>query len=150
MVQINFDANNVEPAGSFAPLPEGEYLVKAEECELKTSKADSKYLKFKFVVCQGEYEKRTIYHNINKWHTNEIARKIAEGELSAICHATGVMTPRDTAELLGIPLVVRVIIERDKNGQYPDKNVIKAFKSRKANTPKAVKAVPEQDNPWQK
>lgn len=152
MVQINFDASTVEPAGSYDLLPEGEYVVSVESCEMKQSKASGdQYLQFKFVVMQGEYTKRLIFHNINKWSKNEMARQIADRELSAICHATGIIKPRDTAELVGIPMLAKITIEKDKTGQYGDKNKIKWFKNRKEKT---LHAVPAQssgsagESPW--
>ena len=42
--------------------------------------------------------------------------EIARGNLSAICHAVGVMKPRDSTELHHVPLTINVKLKKDDSG----------------------------------
>ena len=53
--------------------------------------------------------------------------EIAQRELSAICHAVGVLQVNDSQELHYKPMVIRVDLE-ERDG-YSPRNVIKAFKA---------------------
>jgi len=108
----NFDANTVEPKGSFKPLPEGEYLcVIRESSRDRNKKGTGDMLTLKFEVAQGPHRGRTLYSRLNCWHQNQQASDIARSELSAICRAVGVMTPKDSQELHNIPLILEVDVD---------------------------------------
>ena len=105
----NFNANEVEPTSSFEPIPAGKYLAAITESEMKPTKNGSgKYLQLKFTIIEGEYKNRVLWARLNLENPNATAVKIARAELSAICHATGVMTPRDSIELHNLPMVISV------------------------------------------
>ena len=105
----NFNANEVEPTSSFEPIPAGKYLAAITDSELKATKNGSgRYLQFTFTIIEGEYKNRVLWARLNLENPNATAVKIARAELSAICHATGVMTPRDSVELHNLPMVISV------------------------------------------
>ena len=104
-----FDANNVEPAGDFEPIPAGKYLAVITESGMKPTKAGTgSYLQLTFQVIDGEYRNRLLWARLNLDNPNDTARKIAQGELSAICRAVGVLSPNDSVELHNLPLVINV------------------------------------------
>ena len=81
---------------------------------------------------------------------NATAVKIARGELSAICHAVGVMQPRDSVELHNLPLVIQVRVKkRTDTGELV--NEIKAFTQREPSAPVAA-AAPASNGapPWKR
>ncbi len=125
-----FDANQHEPSQEYTVLPEGEYLSIMTDSEFKdTSKNNGdQYLKLKFEVVDGEHKGKTVYSNLNLKNQNQQAVQIAQGELSAICRAVGIMRPKDSSELHGKPLVLKVIVEprNDKPGAFSNK--VKAYK----------------------
>lgn len=127
-----FDATTVEPGGSFDPIPAGEYDAIIADSELKkTTKGDGEYLKLKLQVLNGQFQNRIVFDNLNIRNPNEKAQQIARGNLSAICRAVGVLTPKDSSELHNKPLKIKLAIEKDE--KYGDKNIVKAYKPRNGN-----------------
>jgi hypothetical protein len=108
----SFNANEVEPA-SFDPLPASKYLACITESEMKATKNGSgQFLNLTFQVLDGEYKGRKVWARLNLKNQNVQAEQIARGQLSAICRAVGVMTPRDSLELHNLPLVITVKIKK--------------------------------------
>jgi len=104
-----FDATNVEPQGDFEPLPAGKYLVIMTDSQMKETKSGTgHYLELTFQVVDGQYKGRLLWSRLNLDNPNPTAVKIAQGELSSICRAVGVMRPKDSVELHNLPLQVSV------------------------------------------
>jgi len=114
MANLNgFDASQVEPSASFDPIPAGKYLAAITESEMKATKTGAgSYLQMAFTVLDGEYKNRMLWARLNLNNPNATAVKIARSELSAICHAVGVMQPRDSVELHNIPLLITVKVKK--------------------------------------
>lgn len=124
-----FNAENVEPSEGFSPIPAGDYPVIITESELRDTKAGTgKYLKLKLQVLSGQHQNRILFDNLNIKNPNEVAQKIAQGTLSAICRAVNVLTPSDSAELHNLPMVATVKIGKDQNGN--PQNEVKGYKPR--------------------
>jgi len=108
-----FDANQVEPASDFEPIPSGKYVAVITESEMKPTKAGTgEYLQLTFQVIEGPHKNRLLWARLNLNNPNNTAVKIAQAELSAICRATGIMAPSDSAELHNLPLVIHVRCKR--------------------------------------
>jgi hypothetical protein len=108
-----FNANNVEPTRDFEPIPAGKYLAIITNSEMRRTKAgNGHYLELTFRVLSGPCENRVLWSRLNLDNPNEQAVQIAQGELSAICRAVGVMQPKDSIELHGIPLTIGVGLKR--------------------------------------
>jgi len=114
MADLNgFNAGEVEPNTPFEPLPAGKYLAIITDSEMKATKSgDGRFLELVFEVLEGECKGRKVWDRLNLENPNALAVKIARGQLSAICRAVGVMTPRDSVELHNLPLVVTVKVKR--------------------------------------
>lgn len=127
MTELNFDSTVVEPTGKFTPIPVDDYLAVITDSEMKdTKKGDGKYLLLTYEVVDGEFKGRKIFDALNLVNSNQTTVEIAQRALSAVCRATGVLHPKDSAELHGKPLVISVGIRAGSNG-YDDKNVIKGY-----------------------
>ena len=114
----NFNANEVEPTSSFEPIPAGKYLAAITDSDLKTTKnGNGSYLQMTFTIIEGEYKNRVLWTRLNLENPNATAVKIARAELSAICRAVGVMTPRDSADLHNLPLVIAVKCKKRDSGE---------------------------------
>jgi hypothetical protein len=146
-----FDANNVEPAGDFEPIPAGKYLAVITDSEMKPTKSGAgSYLQLTFQVIDGEYRNRLLWARLNLDHPNRETVTIARAQLSAVCRAVGVMQPKDSVELHNLPLVISVKCEkRDDTGEIVNK--IKAYERRDAASPAAslMPASPSKA-PWQR
>jgi hypothetical protein len=128
----NFDASQVEPTTTFDPIPAGKYLAMITASEMKPNKAGTgSYLELVFTILEGEHKGRQLWARLNLDNPNELAVKIARAELSAVCRAVGVLTPRDSTELHNLPLVVRVACKKRKDTDEII-NTLKGFERRDA------------------
>jgi hypothetical protein len=150
MANLNgFDARTVDPNADFEPIPAGKYVAAITESELKETKSGSgQYLQLTFTVLEGEYKNRVLWARLNLDNPNATAVKIARAELSAICHAIGVLAPKDSVELHNLPLLITVKLKkRQDTGELT--NEIKGYAKKEA-----AAGVPQQatDNtpPWKR
>ncbi len=130
MANLNgFNANNVDPATEFEPIPPGKYVAVITASEMKATKAgNGSYLELTFQVIEGEFKGRLLWARLNLDNPNALTVKIARSELSAICRSVGVMEPKDSCELHNLPLVVSVRQETDRDGNV--RNAIKGYAKR--------------------
>jgi hypothetical protein len=138
MADLNgFDANQVEPTGDFEPIPAGKYLAVITDSEMKPNKAGTgSLLQLTLQVIEGEYQNRLLWTRLNLDHPNAVAVQIARADLSAICRAVGVFSPRDSVELHNLPLVIHVRCKkRTDTGDIV--NEIKGYAKREQPTPVA-------------
>jgi hypothetical protein len=150
----NFDARQVEPSVGFSgePIPAGQYRAQIVKSEWKANKAGSgRYCEFVFEILTGDQKGRRIWSRLNLENPNAQAVSMARAELSAICHAVGVMSPKAPQQLFNIPLVigVKVVARKDKPGEYS--NAIGEYLSTekaKTGTPTVAANVGNDDSPF--
>lgn len=149
-----FDSNAKENQKESNALPAGDYPAVLVASERKQTKDESgSYLKMDFQIIRGEFQNQHIFMNLNLWlaQTDEkkkMAIKIAKGQLSELCRAVGIGTPKDSTELHGIPLLVRLNVK--ENGEYGMQNNVTKF------SPMPIAASAKEDpvvhvagdNPW--
>ena len=142
-----FDAQQVEPAAAFEPIPAGKYLAAITESEFKPTKNGSgQYLQLTFQLLEGDHKGRIQWARLNLENSNATAVKLARAELSAICHAVGVMQPKDSLELHNIPLVIDVRLKkRPDTGELT--NEIKGY-AKKETAAAAPAQAPSSTPPW--
>lgn len=162
MAKFGFDSTEVDvnEKGSFGPVPEGEYTLKALEAEsMKTKSGDGLYIKVKFEITKGEFATRWVWMNFNIDNPSEKAQKIGRQQLVAWATACGRPDADDTDKLLDRPFNAAVGIEPARDG-YAASNKIKAFlfddvepktpakPAVKAAAPKASAPAGKSANPW--
>lgn len=127
---LNFDATTVAPdAGIGDPLPTGWYNMAMDESEMKpTNDGTGAYLKVRFTVLDGQYQGRKVWEQLNLRNNNAQTVEIAQKQLSAICHAVGVLKPAKSEELHNLPLKIRVG-QKKAEGGYDAGNRIMAYKN---------------------
>lgn len=155
MADLNgFNANAVEPTAAFEPIPAGKYTAAIVESETKPTKNGAgSYLQLTFQVLEGEYKGRLLWARLNLENPSAMAVKIARGELSAICRAVGVMTPRDSVELHNIPMQITVKCKKrsDLPGSDEITNEIKGYARREPAQPQqAATAAGGSTPPWRR
>lgn len=127
---LNFDATTVEPDAGYDVLPVGWYNAAIDESEMKpTSSGTGTYLKLRFNILDGQYAGRKVYTQLNLKNENPQTVEIAQKQLSAICHAVGVLKPSKSEELHGLPLKIKLKYVA-ATGQYSEKNEIASYKSK--------------------
>jgi hypothetical protein len=145
----NFDANQVEPSAAFDPIPAGKYLAMIVESGMEPNKANNgSFLKLIFQVLEGEFKGRQVWARLNLNNPNELAMKIANAELSAICRAVNVMTPQDSVELHNLPMLIKVSCKKRKDSDEIT-NEIKGYEKREVASGKPQQA-PTNTPPWRR
>lgn len=123
-----FDATQVEPQGEYTPIPAGEYKVQIITSEMVENKAQTgQMLKLELEIMDGEQAGRKIFDRLNLDNPNATAVEIAQRQLSAICHAVGVLSVQDSEELHFKPMIAVIVVTPPK-GEYGAGNNIKTYK----------------------
>ncbi len=150
-----FDANAIEPSKDYGPIPAGEYQAIIVASEEKTTKAgNGKYLELQLNVLGPTHAGRLLWDRLNLVNPNDTAVQIAKATLSSICRAVNVLTPKDSSELHGKQLTIRVECRAGKDGQI--RNEVKQYKPRGESLmvqafggdQPAPAATPASGNPW--
>ena len=145
MVQLNFNATDVAPAGSFTVYESGIYDVMIAGSELKETKAKKAgtaqrgaYLQLNLRIASGPSAGGTVIDRINFENDNTTAEEIGQAQLSAICRVVGVMQLQDSQQLHGIPFKVELAkVERnDKPGEFS--NDVKGYMNAAGQTPDQI------------
>jgi len=127
-----FNANNVDPSKEFEPVPAGKYLAMISESEFKPTKSGAGgYLQLTFQILDGEFKGRFVWARLNLDNPSAKTVAFARAELSAICRAVGIMTPKDSVELHNLPLVITVKCKKRKDTDELT-NEIKGYAKREA------------------
>lgn len=148
---INFDElMNLEVAESlsFEPLPEGQYKVTVDACELGESKAGKPMYTVDFVVTEGDHASRQI-----RYWLVLVTKKGLHWDLPKFCEASGNAWPDEPTkrneayfnqvalDLVGKTATITVAIEESEyNGQTRERNNIKKVEWDEAKTKKKSKA----------
>ena len=119
MAQIGFDATTVDPSTPRELLPPGKYVAHIVASEMKDTSTGGQYLKLEHEVIDGPHRGRKVWNNLNLVNNNQTTVEIAQRQLSAICHAIGVLKVSDSDQLHFKPLLITVKVRpagKDKNG----------------------------------
>lgn len=127
MASIFFDASTVAPQSSSNPLPAGTYLAHVMESSIAPLKTgNGQALKLTLEILDGQFKGKRVWEHLNIQHTNEEAQRIAQSQLSALCHAINVIKLTDTSDLHFKPVKIKVAV-REAQGQYGASNNIKGY-----------------------
>ena len=111
---------------NFEPLPEGWYNAAITGAEIKDTKAgDGKYIACKYTITGPSHQGRVVFGNLNIKNASTKAEEIGRQQLGEIMRAIGLSSVRDTDQLIGGNLSIKLVV---KTGEYAG-NEIKAFKS---------------------
>lgn len=106
---FSFNAANVTPAAPLEPIPAGDYNVEMTDGEIvPTADGSGKRFKFELTVLDGEFKGRKIFDGFNIENKSAKAQEISHQQLSAMCHATGVIQFDDVQQLFGKPFVAKI------------------------------------------
>lgn len=130
MASFHFNAANVAPQQSFTPIPAGSYIAQVVESEIKQTKGGTgQMMNLTFEVLDGQYRNRKVFGRINVVNQSAEAERIGQSQLSALCHATGVMQLQDTVQLHGKPVKIKVKVRVDESGKYDDSNEVTGYEA---------------------
>lgn len=140
MANFGFDVAEVEVSerGDFEVMPEGEYVLKATDAELKdTKKGDGNYLSVTFEVVKGQHTGRKVWQNFNLNNPSEKAQSIGREQVAGWARAVGKPNAKDSDDLLERSFSCKLIIEKGTEG-YKDTNRIGSFLTGEAKPAPAV------------
>ena len=135
---FSFDASGVKPAQANEIIPSGWYACEIVKAQVKpTGKGAAKKgkgLYFDFKIIGGDYSGRMVFGGcMNVENANAQCQEIGQRELSAICHATGIINISDLAVFVGRQLSVKVKLSKaskeDLEKGYEDKNEPAGYKA---------------------
>jgi hypothetical protein len=121
-----FDPGSQE-GNSWELIPNGEYTAEIVEAGVLSPKnGDGYYVALTWKIIDGPYEGRQVWQRITFVHSSEIAQTIGRKTFKDLCSALGVNEHvKDVDVLLFKPARIKIGVEKDKTGQYDDKNCVK-------------------------
>lgn len=138
MANFSFDASAVAPQVTNGVIPAGTYLAHITESEIRPlASGNGQGLKLTFEIIDGQHKGRKVWDNLNIQHNNETTQRIAQAQLSALCHAVNVIKLEDTSALHYKPVKIKVTV-REAEGKYQESNNIKGYESASGATPAPV------------
>lgn len=112
MSTLNFDATTVAPQQPIEAIPAGWYKAAVTESELvPTADGSGTRLKYELTILEGPFKGRKVFDGFNLSNANPQAVEIAQQQLSALCHATGVLRVQDSTQLHNIPVGVKISLD---------------------------------------
>ena len=132
---LSFDASGIVPQAPLEIIPAGWYNMEITDAEVKATRGKSGGTRanFELTVTTGDHKGRKVFAGINVKNANQQAQEIGQRELSAICHATGIINVSDLAAFIGKQLQVKVKVRKatdaDKEQGYEDRNEPSGFKA---------------------
>ena len=147
-MEFEFDASTVPVSDrSFDLLPAGWYAATITAAESRDTKSGTgKYLRVEFTL--ADPAGRKVWSNYNVKNDNPAAESIGRQHLAEVVRAIGKKAVRDTDELRGCVLLIKVKVREAANG-YEASNEVAAAKALEGSAPTktaAAKATP----PWAK
>jgi hypothetical protein len=114
----------------FEVMPAGWIEAEIIKSEIKTTNdKEGKYIALTFKITEeGDHLGRLVFTNLNIVNKSDIAVKIAQSDLKAICTAVDFSGElEDTVDLHNIPMLIKLSVKAE-TAQWPAKNEIKGFK----------------------
>lgn len=147
---------------NFDLLPADNYKMRSIDQEMKdTRDGNGAYLAVTFEIVEGEFSGRRVWQNYNLINQNQKAVDIALGDIKAWLEACGLesggtLTMDRINELEMKTFTGKVGVQKDKTGQYGDRNKIAGFVlsttgeiASDSGTPPASEASGSDKRPWQ-
>jgi hypothetical protein len=126
-LDTGFDVDNEEGTPPLSLLPKGKYKAEITDATVgRTKNGKGQAVSLTWTITEGEYENRLLFQHILIQHESEEAQKLGRMKFKDVCTAcgiTGVVTDLDP--LCYKPCVITVVVRKDKEGQYEDKNEVR-------------------------
>lgn len=125
---------------SYELIPAGWYTASVREAEVKMTKdGKGQYLKLQYEVVGPTHAGRKVFGNLNIRNQSQKAEEIGLEQLAQLMRAIGVSKLKDTDQLIGALLQIKISI-RDAQGGYDAQNEVRGFKSVNGSAPAPVAA----------
>src|SRR5262249_32990300 len=113
-----------QEGSKFDVLPVGSYVAQITDASVVQPKSgNGYYIGLSWQITEGDYQGRYVFQNITFLHSSTQATTIGRRQFKDLCVATGIAEQVTDVEVFKfIPCTIKVGIEQDKQGVYPDKN----------------------------
>jgi Protein of unknown function (DUF669) len=126
VLDTGFDVDNEEGTPAFSLLPAGKYKAEINAATVgPTKNLKGQAVTLTWHITEGEHEKRVLFQRILIEHESAEAQKFGRQKFKDVCAAcglTGVVTDLDL--LCYKTCMITVVVRRDRDGQYEDKNEV--------------------------
>ena len=124
-----------ERTTDFSPIPAGWYTAMMMRTEIRPTKKGGEMINIRYDITGPEHVGRVVFGNINIANDNPMAVQIGHEQLGQILRAIGLDRLRDTDELSGHTLQIKVEIRKSEG--YPDANEVRAWRAVQSSAPKS-------------
>ena len=129
LLENEFSVNDAPEASEFSLIPSCWYQANIEDAELKSTKAGTgKYISLKYRIDGPMHAIRVVFRNLNISNPNHTAEEIGRRDLASIMRAIGLAKVRDTDQLIGGNLEIKLSI-RAETDQYEARNEVKSYRA---------------------
>lgn len=120
------DPNEVDTSGTeFDVIRPGKHPAHLIEYEEEKTKTGGVQHVLTWEIVEGKYEKRRVWDRVNYKNGSDEARRLARVHYAKLATAIGEPQLRSLEQALFKPVMIDIAIDKDKSGQYPDKNVVR-------------------------
>jgi len=124
-----------ERNNDFTPIPAGWYTAMMMRTEIKPTKKGGEMINIRYDITGPEHVGRVVFGNINTVNDNPVAVQIGFEQLGQILRAIGLERLRDTDELSGHTLQIKVKISKSEG--YDDANEVCGWRAVPSSIPKS-------------
>lgn len=121
-------ADMPQSEGGFDPIPDGWYDVTIVKADLKATQKGGEMLNIRYDVTGPTHQGRVLFGGLNIRNANPTAEKIGLQQFGELMAACGLARVKDTDELIGRRLAVKVRTQPARDG-YDARNEIKGFRA---------------------
>jgi hypothetical protein len=125
-LDTGFDVDSEEGTPPLSLLPKGKYKAEITDASVgPTKNGKGQAVTLTWTITEGDYEHRLLFQHILIRHESEEAQRFGRMKFKDVCAAcgmTGVVTDLDP--LCYKICEITIVIRKDKEGQYEDKNEV--------------------------
>jgi hypothetical protein len=127
---FEFDPSQEEGSPEFTLLPAGKQKAEVIDASIaRTKNRKGTQLHLTWQIIEGPYDRRLIFQSIMITHESVEATKFGRHKIKDLCVACGLEERVTDVEMFKHkPCFIFIGVEKDKNEQYPDKNVVRRIK----------------------
>src|SRR5262245_12527897 len=113
-----------EEGSSYDLIPAGKYPAEIEDARVTVTKnGNGQMVNLRWKIVAGEHENRIVFQTILIQHTSVDAQKFGRQRFKDVAVACGIKDPITDLDVLKYKTcVIHLGIEKDKTGEYFDKN----------------------------
>jgi hypothetical protein len=122
-----FNVDDEEGTPPLTLLPPGKYAAEIVDAYVAPTKnGRGQMVHLRWTIVEGDYENRVIFQAIIIQHADSAdAQKFGRQKFRDVCFSCGITGPVTDLEVLKYKKChIRLGIEKDKQGEYPDKNKV--------------------------